>query len=73
MRAFDPTVDEQPSIKANKILSKNLTFRKQGLYHKSVEKYNFGGDSQQPALTLTDTMKRFVIYFIIEFSKSIEK
>ena len=72
MRAFDPTVDEQPSIKANKILSKNLIFRKQGLYHKSVEKYDFGGNSRQPALTLTDTMKRFVIYFVIEFSISIE-
>ena len=71
MRAFDPTVDEQPSIKENKILSKNLIFRKQGLYHKSVEKYDFGGNSLQPALTLTDTMERFVIYFIIEFSVSI--
>ena len=72
MRAFDPTVDEQPSIKANKILSKNLIFRKQGLYHKSVEKYDFGGNSLQPALTLIDTMERFVIYFVIEFSVSIE-
>ena len=60
VKAFDPTVDEQPSIKANKILKKNLIFSKQGLFHKSIEEYDFGGNIK-PALTLTDTIKRYVV------------
>ena len=65
MRAFDPTVDEDPSHKANDILAKNLLFSKQGLHHKSVEEYDFGGGSPKPALTLTDTIKRFVVFIVI--------
>jgi hypothetical protein len=58
VRAFDPTVDEKLNTDKNNNISKNLIFSKQGIYHDSKGKQDFGGDSLQSAFTLRDTIER---------------
>lgn len=59
VRAFDPTVDEKLNGDKNNNIRKNLIFSKQGIYHDSKSKQDFGGDSLQSAFTLEDTIERF--------------